>query len=154
VASGCFHAGADFFLRPRQRAFDRSVGLAFGIDRYLEAVNPRAVTESEGCALLLAKFTAAGYAIKADFHFHEGEIEVDLDGWDDKARVGYEYITREAQDDRQFDAATLARFEARMEKGELFVLLVDEREAVTEKALSEAANGFLTELSKKRGGKR
>jgi hypothetical protein len=111
------------------------------------------VTESEGCALLLAKFTAAGYAIAADFHFHEGEIEVDLDGWDAKERVGYEYITREAKDDLQFDEKTLARFEQRMEKGELYVLLVDERDAVTKEALSAAADGFLAEIAKTRGAK-
>ncbi len=108
------------------------------------------MTEAEGCALLLAKFTEAGYAIASDFHFHEGDIEVDLDGWDAKARVGYEYITREAGDDRQFDLATLARFEMRMEKGELFVLLVDERGAVTKEALGAAADGFLAELKKQR----
>jgi hypothetical protein len=107
------------------------------------------VTEAEGCALLLAKFTRAGYAIAESFHFHEGDIEVDLDGWDAKARVGYEYITREAGDDRQFDDATLARFEARMAKGELFVFLVDEREAVTAEALEMAASGFLGELAKR-----
>ncbi len=55
------------------------------------------------------------------------------------ARVGYEYITREAGDDRQFDPATLDRFEQRMERGELFVLLIDERDAVTADALDAAA---------------
>lgn len=105
------------------------------------------MTEAEGCALLLTKFTEAGYSISADFHFTEGDIEVDLDGWDAKARVGYEYITREAGDHRQFDAATLERFEARMAKGELYVLLVDETEAVTEDALAAAAAGFLAHVA-------
>lgn len=109
------------------------------------------MTEAEGCALLLAKFTAAGFAITSNFRFREADIEVDLDGWDAKARVGYEYITREAHDELQFDEATLARFERRMEKGELFVLLVDERDAVTKEALSAAADGFLAELAKIRG---
>ncbi len=111
------------------------------------------MTEAEGCALLLAKFTAAGYTIVPDFHFHESDIEVDLDGWDGKARVGYEYITREAHDELQFDDATLARFEARMEKGELFVLLIDEHDAVTKEALATAADGFLAELAKRSGAK-
>jgi hypothetical protein len=109
------------------------------------------VTEAEGCALLLAKFTEAGYAIAPDFRFHEGDIEVDLDGWDASARVGYEYITREAGDHRQFDARTLGLFEERMMKGELFVLLVDEQEAVTKEALAAAAEGFLGEVAKARG---
>ena len=110
----------------------------------------RPVTEGEGKALLLAKFTAAGYAIASDFHFDEGGIVVDLDGWDAAARVGYEYITREADDHRQFDAETLARFEARMERGELTVLLVDELDAVTPDALDAAAKGFLGELAARR----
>jgi hypothetical protein len=112
------------------------------------------VTEADGCALLFSRFTEAGYAIVPNYHFREGDIEVDLDGWDAAARVGYEYITREAGDHRQFDPPTLARFEQRMERGELFVLLVDEDEAVTAEALEAAAKGFLAELAARRGGAR
>jgi hypothetical protein len=113
-------------------------------------VDSRRVTEAEGTRLLLERFTAAGYTIRENFHFHEGDIEVDLDGWDENARVGYEYITAEAGDYLQFDPATLGRFEARMRKGELFVLLVDEHDAVTEAELEDAARGFLAELAKKK----
>ena len=105
------------------------------------------MTEDEGTALLLSRFTEAGFAIASNFHFHEGDIEVDLDGWDAAARVGYEYITREAGDEAQFDPATLARFEARMQKGELYVMLIDEHEAVTADALDAAARGFLAEVT-------
>ena len=108
------------------------------------------VTEAEGTALLLTRFTEAGFAIASDYHFHEGDIDVDLDGWDAAARVGYEYITREAGDDRQFDAATLALFEARMVKGELYVMLIDEHDAVTADALDAAARGFLAEVKERR----
>lgn len=107
------------------------------------------MTEAEGKSLLEARFTAAGFTIASDFHFHEGDIVVDLDGWDATARVGYEYITREAGDDRQFTPATLAAFEERMERGELAVLLIDERDAVTAESLEAAAAGFLGELSKR-----
>lgn len=113
------------------------------------------MTEAEGTALLLARFAAAGYKIAENFHFREGDIEVDLDGWDAAARVGYEYLTQEAGDFVQFDTETLSRFEARMEKGELFVLLVDEHEAVKAEALDAAATGFLEELARRqaaRGG--
>lgn len=112
------------------------------------------MTEAEGTALLLARFTEAGYAIVPNFHFHEGDIEVDLDGWDASARVGYEYVTAEAGDHLQFDERTLARFESRMEKGELYVMLVDEREAMTAEALDAAALGFLGELAARRAGGR
>ena len=109
----------------------------------------RSVTEAEGCALLLARFTEAGFTVVSNFRFDEDDIEVDLDGWDAAARVGFEYITEEAGDARQFDPKTLARFEARMEKGELYVLLVDEHEAVTAEALEGAARAFLAEVAKR-----
>jgi hypothetical protein len=112
------------------------------------------VNEAEGTALLAARFAEAGYAITPNFHFHEGDITVDLDGWDAAARVGYEYITREAGDHLQFDPATLERFEARMARGELAVLLVDERDAVTSAALDAAARGFLAMLAERRGAAR
>jgi hypothetical protein len=110
------------------------------------------VKEADGTALLLARFTEAGYAIAENCRFHEGDIDVELDGWDAARRVGYEYITLEAHDERQFDAATLARFEARMHDGELFVLLVDEHDAVTAEALDLAARAFLAEVARVRGG--
>ena len=108
------------------------------------------MTEAEGTALLLALFTEAGFHIAPNFHFHEGEIEVDLDGWDAGARVGYEYLTQEAGDARQFDAATQVRFEERIEKGELYVLIIDEHDAVTRDALDAAARGFLAEVKGRR----
>lgn len=110
------------------------------------------MTEAQGRALLKGLFTAAGYAIAEDFHFDEGGVVVDLDGWDAGARVGYEYITREAGDHLQFDERTLGEFEARMERGELHVLLVDETEAITEAALEGAGRGFLAELGARKAG--
>jgi hypothetical protein len=108
------------------------------------------LTESEGCALLHARFTDAGYHIVANFQFKEGDIEVDLDGWDASARVGYEYVTQEASDRLQFTPTALASFEARMAKDELFVLLVDETEAVTPDALDAFATSFLAEVAKRK----
>ena len=109
--------------------------------------------EAEGVALLYARFTEAGYTITQNHHFHEGAIEVDLDGWDEKARVGYEYITAEAGDFLQFNTVTLAQFEARMRAGELYVLLVDEHDALTAPALDAAARGFLAEVARVRATK-
>ena len=120
-----------------------------GFDFHRGGSDARSVTEAEGCAILLARFTDAGFTVASDFHFHEDDIEVDLDGWDAAARVGFEYITQEAGDARQFDPKTLARFESRMEKGELYVLLIDEHEAVTAETLDAAARAFLTELTKR-----
>ena len=104
--------------------------------------------EAEGVALLYARFTEAGYTITQNHHFREEDIEVDLDGWDEKARVGFEYITAEAADFLQFNTATLDRFEARMRAGELYVLLVDEHDALTAAALDAAARGFLAQVAR------
>jgi len=130
-----------------RRRWDLGKTAQIAVDVRARAVNSRDVTEDEGTALLLSRFTEAGFTIAANFHFHEGDIEVDLDGWDAAARVGYEYITQEAGDDRQFDAATLARFEARMEKGELHVFLIDEHDAITKEALDAAVRGFLAQVA-------
>lgn len=100
--------------------------------------------------MLLARFTAAGYHIQQNFHFHEADLEVDLDGWDPIARVGYEYMTREANDDMQFTPEALTAFERRMSRHELFVFLVDERDAVTETDLGRAADAFLGEIADRR----
>jgi hypothetical protein len=109
------------------------------------------LSEDQGKRLLEARFTEAGYAMVRDFPFHEGDIEVDLDGWDAEARVGFEYITREAGDHLQFDEATLLRLERRMESGELAVLLVDEGEG-TEEELEAAAACFLEQVAENRRG--
>ena len=105
------------------------------------------MNEADGCTLLCKLFLDAGYIIVPNYRFTEDGVDVELDGWDASARVGFEYITEEANDARQFTLATLARFEARMAKHELFVLLVDEHDAVTGDALEAAARSFLEHIS-------
>lgn len=107
------------------------------------------MTEADGCALLLRAFTSKGLAIQERFAFREDGVEVELDGWDPARRVGYEYITTEAGDRFEFTADTIAKLEARMANGELYVLLVDEHDAEGEPALAAAAEGFLAELAKR-----
>ena len=107
------------------------------------------MTEREGCAILKAVFTDAGYAIAENVTVYEEGITVELDGWDEKARVGYEFITLEAHDDLEFTDETLASLELRTMAGELYVFLIDEHDALTEDALREAAGSFLKELSER-----
>ena len=108
------------------------------------------MNEADGTALLHARFTEAGYTIVQNCRFTEGDIDVELDGWDAEKRIGYEYITAEAHDELQFTPATLERFEARMHAGELYVLLIDEHHAVTADSLDAAARGILAEVVKVR----
>ena len=109
------------------------------------------MTEAEGCAVLHAAFTSAGYAIRERFVFREEGVEVELDGWDEARRVGYEYITDEAGDRAEFTPRSVAALEARMARGELHVLLVDEHDADGESDLRAAASAFLRELRDRRG---
>ena len=110
------------------------------------------MTEAEGCAVLREAFTKAGFAITERFAFHEGGVALELDGWDEARRVGYEYITDEAGDRSEFTPANVTALEARMERGELYVLLVDEHDAEDAGELRAAAQAFLGALRERGGG--
>ncbi|MBL4845468.1 MAG: hypothetical protein JKY65_08085 [Planctomycetes bacterium] len=100
------------------------------------------LTEEEGCALLKVRFNEAGFKIQERFVFEEVGVSVELDGFDPEARVGYEYLTTEEGDRIEFTPSVVASLEGLMEKGELFLLMIDER-SVDAKGLSLAAERFL-----------
>ena len=102
--------------------------------------------EREACALLKARFEAAGYRIADNVAFDEGGVRCELDGFDAAARVGYEYVTEEAGDGWDIDEAARAAFAARAKKGELSILVVDEADAPDAAALTRAADAFLAKL--------
>jgi hypothetical protein len=104
------------------------------------------MNEADGCALLRARFEAAGLVIVEHARFSEGGVEVVLDGYDAARRVGYEYITTHAGDRAEFTPAVVAALEARMADGSLALLLVDEHELPGRELLERAADGFLAEL--------
>src|SRR5262245_53544278 len=107
------------------------------------------MTEREGCSLLKAAFEAAGYRITEDVPFDEAGVRFTLDGFDAQARVGYEFLTREGQDHLEFTDAVVAQLEARIERGELWLLLVDERD-VDSARLTDVARMFLEHVSRDR----
>ena len=109
------------------------------------------MTEAEGCAVLREAFTNAGFAITERFSFSEEGLQLELDGWDETRRVGYEYITGEAGDLREFTPGNVTALERRMERGELYVLLVDEHDAEDAGELGAAAKAFLGALRERRG---
>ena len=69
-----------------------------------------------------------------------------MDGFDPEKRVGFEYVTTEAGDRDEVTSGLIAALDARMERGDLFVLIVDEEDAPDAIRLNEAAEGFLEEL--------
>jgi hypothetical protein len=56
------------------------------------------LSEFDGCDLLARLFRARGYAIKRNQIFREYGVEFHVDGWDAKARVGFEYLHRNVVD--------------------------------------------------------
>lgn len=101
------------------------------------------MTEREGCEILRRCFTEAGLAIEEGYALHGEGVPVNLDGFDPARRVGYEFITTEAGDRAEVTPAVVAALDERMEKGELFVFLLDEAEVRDEASLRRAAGRFL-----------
>lgn len=110
------------------------------------------LSEAEGCEILHAVFRARGYETRADVAFAEAGVEFDADGWDAAARVGFEYLSSEADDHRDLTLDELARLGERMDRGELFILVIDERDVPDAATLRFAAEHFLDEVTRRRGG--
>lgn len=110
------------------------------------------LSEAEGCELLHAVFRARGYPTQADVAFAEEGVEFDADGWDPGARVGFEYLSSEAGDHHDLTPGEVARLGERMDRGELFILIIDESEVADAATLRFAAEHFLDEVTRRRGG--
>jgi hypothetical protein len=109
------------------------------------------LTESQGCQVLQRVFAERGYHVQADVPFREGGVSFDADGWDPVARVGFEYLTSEAGDREDLDAAEMAELDARMGRGELFFFIMDGGLVSTAEDLAWAAHHFLDEVARRRG---
>jgi hypothetical protein len=110
--------------------------------------------ERQACALLKARFEAAGFDIAENVPFDENGVRFEVDGFDAGARVGYEYVTEEAGDGWDVDDSVKASLEARRKTGELFILVVDEAHAPDAAALTKLADQFLSGLKPKPGAKK
>jgi hypothetical protein len=106
----------------------------------------RGMEEREACALLKARFEAAGFRIEENRPFDEQGVRFEMDGFDPKQRVGYEYVTTEAGDGWDVDGTVIAALEMRKQAGELFVLVIDEADAPDAETLGEQVDEFLDEL--------
>lgn len=104
------------------------------------------MTEREGCQLLRHRFEAAGLSITERHALAVGDATIEVDGFDPERRVGYEYITTEAGDRAGITPAIVDELERQMVAGDLFLLLVDERDVPSPAVLERAADGFLAAL--------
>ena len=105
------------------------------------------LSEFDGCDLLARLFRARGYAIKRNQIFREYGVEFHIDGWDSKARVGFEFLTSEDED---HDDLTLEEYKTLCDaqrRGELAMFIIDEVEPLSEKDLAAEAHDFLDEMA-------
>jgi hypothetical protein len=105
------------------------------------------LSEFDGCDLLARLFRARGYAIKRNQIFREYGVEFHIDGWDSKARVGFEFLTSEDED---HDDLTLEEYKTLCDaqrRGELAMFIIDEVEPLSEKDLAAEAHEFLDEMA-------
>lgn len=101
------------------------------------------LSEKDGVTLLTRAFKAAGYRIENNVVFDEDGVVFDVDGWDAAARVGFEYRTSEADDKHDLTDDELSRLGARIERGELTLLIVDDVRVPDEATMLEFAQQFL-----------
>ena len=108
---------------------------------------PETLSEFDGCDLLARLFRARGYTIKRNQIFREYGVEFHVDGWDAKARVGFEFLTSEDDD---HDDLTLEEYKTLCDaqrRGELALFIIDEVEPLSEKELAAEAHDFLDEVA-------
>jgi len=104
------------------------------------------LSETEGCDLLARLFRARGYAIARNMLFREYGVEFHVDGWDAKARVGFEFLSSEDDDHDDLTLSEYQTLAAAQQRGELSLFIIDEVEPVSAADLALSANEFLDEL--------
>ena len=108
------------------------------------------VSETKACDLLARLFKSRGFAITRNVMFREYGVEFHADGWDSKARVGFEFLTSEDDD---HDDLTLAEYQTLMaaqKRGELSLFIIDEVEPLSAAELLRSAEEFLDERARAR----
>ena len=105
------------------------------------------LSEDDGCDLLARVFRSRGYAIKRNVRFRGYDVEFRVDGWDAKARVGFEFLSSEAHDHDDLSLGEFKRLMAAQQRGELAIFIVDESEQLTAPDLTAAAEEFLDEVA-------
>lgn len=105
------------------------------------------LSETQGCDLLTRLFTKRGYAIKRNVQFREYGVEFHIDGWDPRARVGFEFLTSEDEDHDDLTLEEYKALTAAQRRGELALFVIDEVEPLSAQALAAEAHEFLDEVA-------
>lgn len=108
---------------------------------------PDTLSETEACGLLARLFKGRGYSITRNLTFREYGVEFHIDGWDPKARVGFEFLTSEDEDHDDLSLDEYQTLSAAQQRGELSLFILDEVEPLSAADLAEMANEFLDEVA-------
>jgi hypothetical protein len=92
-------------------------------------------------------FTERGFNIIREFPFREGAVAFEVDGWDPEARIGFEYLTREAGDHDDLTRIEFEKLTEAMRRGELHIFVIDEGEIENEEELAAAGHAFIDEVT-------
>lgn len=106
-----------------------------------------ALSETKACDLLARLFRARGYSIERNLPFSEFGVSFHIDGWDPKARVGFEFLSSEDED---HDDLTLREYQTLMtaqQRGEIALFVIDEVEPLSAGELRRTAEEFLDEVA-------
>lgn len=105
------------------------------------------LSETAGCDLLARLFRSRGYSIGRNLPFHEYGVDFHIDGWDAKARVGFEFLTSEDEDHDDLSLSEYQTLSDAQQRGELALFIIDEVEPLSAADLTAQANEFLDEVA-------
>jgi hypothetical protein len=112
------------------------------------------LSETRACDLLARLFRDRGYKVVRNIPFQEHGVSFHIDGWDAKARVGFEFLTSEDDD---HDDLTLREYQTLMaaqQRGELSLFILDEVEPLSATDLTAMANDFLDEVAEAKAARK
>ena len=104
------------------------------------------LSETKACDLLARLFRARGFTIVRNIPFQEHGVSFHIDGWDAKARVGFEFLTSEDEDHDDLSLREYQTLMAAQQRGELSLFILDEVEPLSALDLTAMANDFLDEV--------
>jgi hypothetical protein len=104
------------------------------------------LSEAEGRQLLFDRFTAAGFHIQADRMVSVGgqPLEtLEIDGWDEQARIGYEFLSLNDHKRPQYTQSAMQALEHATERGDMAIFVVDVETILNVDHLQFAIEAFL-----------
>ena len=104
------------------------------------------LSETKACDLLARLFRARGFTIVRNIPFQEYGVSFHIDGWDPKARVGFEFLTSEDEDHDDLSLREYQTLMAAQQRGELSLFILDEVGPLSAVDLTAMADDFLDEV--------